>query len=357
MLCRMYAPHIGGVERHVEAISREADKEGHEVDIFTLTQEETKDRPPGKTVLPIRRTSIESGIRIHRKPKQLHSHLLKYILDAVPFIRESTAEKIVERDEIWGWMLWNLPTFLRADIIHIHDVFFWYWPIRLLLPWKKVFITFHGFEAGTLPTKSAKQARLRTAQWTRGNIAVGGWIEKWYGTRADAVTYGAGSCAFKNFKLETSKSKNTYFRAVFIGRISKDTGAQVYEDVIDSLPHVSLDLYGEGSKNGTIEDSCTVFPKYDIACVSSYLSIVEAMQSKVLVVAFATDELKLDYLKSHPRSDSMIILERKDQLESFLRNFSPKNYRKEVERAYEWAKEQTWRSVYKQYKVLWKITS
>jgi hypothetical protein len=344
MLCRLYYPHIGGVERHVEEIAKEAAKEGHRVDVFAL-----------KHANELATWEMyHSTIHIHRKPEQLHSHILKYFFAALPFFPKSLAAKIVERDEIWGWMLWNLPRFIMADIIHIHDVFFWYWPIRILLPWKKVYITFHGFETGSLPTQKAKAARQRAARWTRGNIAVGGWIENWYGTKADIVTYGAANCADEPKALKEKSGKK--IRCVFVGRVADDTGARVYEKVIGTLPGVALDMYGAGSKNGTIDDSCVVFPHYDVACVSSYLSIIEAMQSKTLVLAYAVDDLKWDYLKSHPMAENMIIVRTENELRKTILRLSVRQLADQddkVEKAYIWAREQTWDTLYKQYKELW----
>lgn len=361
MLCRLYSPHIGGVERHVEGISKEAVQEGHHVDIFTLKHDRA-----------LATNEDKDGVHIHRMPSQLHSRVLRYvsppllktILRLSGNARSAQDDKvkkmtnyIVERDELWGWMLWNLPTFIMADVIHIHDVFFWYWPIRILLFWKPVYMTFHGFEAGGLPTEKAKKTRQMITRWTRGNIAVGSWIEKWYGTKADEVTYGGAECGGKKILDQTASrlDKDDNLKAVFVGRIAEDTGALVYKKVLGSLPNVKLDLYGEGSENGTIEDSCTVFPSYDIACVSSYLSILEAMQSKTLVVAFAVNELKYDYLRSHPRAEDMVILRTEVEMRAFFDTFSKKNYQHRIDSAYDWAKQQTWNRVYRKYKKLWNV--
>ncbi len=339
MLCRSYEPYVGGVEKHVKKLAEQIVSGNGRVDIFTLRYE-----GPNKIW-----STDKEGIYVHRKPNQLHSHILKFVLAFIPFFPKNTAQKIVERDEIWGWLLWNLPKFLLADVIHIHDVFFWYWPIRLLLPWKKVYITFHGFEAGSLPTEKAKIARQRADKWTRGNIAVGTWIEKWYGTKADFITYGAADCLSVKVTAETSDDT----RCVFIGRVAKDTGTNVYAKVIADMPQCKLDVFGEGSKQGSIADSCATFPEYDLACVSSYLSIVEAMQSKVLVLAYASDSLKWDYLQSHPMSNNMIIVRNSDEMKSFLRGFKKEKYKSQVDLAYKWAKRQTWQSVYLIYKELW----
>jgi glycosyltransferase involved in cell wall biosynthesis len=141
---------------------------------------------------------------------------------------------------------------------------------------------------------------------------------------------------------------------VFIGRIAEDTGAKVYEKVLGQMPGVTLDIYGEGSKLGTVADSCSVFPKYDIACVSSYLAIIEAMQSKTLVIAYAANELKYDYLMAHPRAKDMYIVRNENELRETIISLDDRTHEM-IENAYEWARQQTWNRVYKKYLKLWKL--
>jgi hypothetical protein len=306
----------------VAGISKEAIKEGHTVDVFTLKHDQK-----------LSSTELIDGLNVHR-------------------VRQTTG-KIMERLVIWSWMLTNISTFILADVIQIHDVFYWYWPIRLLLPWKKVYITYHGFEAGSLPTEKAKRTRQMIQRWTNGSMAIGSWIEKWYGTRPDVISYGAGECGIHDNWQMTKDKSSIKIECVFVGRISEDTGAKVYQKVIGSLVNCHLDMYGAGSKLGTIENACMVFPKYDIACVSSYLAIIEAMQSKTLVVAYAADVLKYDYLMAHPRARDMIIVRSSQELSDFFSTFSPEKYAANVESAYTWARQQTWNRVYLKYKKLW----
>jgi hypothetical protein len=50
--------------------------------------------------------------------------------------------------------MWNNRDLIKeADIIHCHDVFFWYLPFRFLFPQKKVYIPFHGYEGNNPPNK------------------------------------------------------------------------------------------------------------------------------------------------------------------------------------------------------------
>jgi len=68
----------------------------------------------------------------------------------------------------------------EADIVHCHDVFFWYLPFRFLYPKKKVFTTFHGWEGIFPPKWQAKVIRNISEKLSFGNICVGDFIRKWY---------------------------------------------------------------------------------------------------------------------------------------------------------------------------------
>jgi len=351
MLSRLYWPHIGGVERHVKEISKVAVSKGHTVDIFTSKHD---------SELPS--FQIDEGIRIHRKPSQLHSRLLGRILSKIPRFPTNLREGLVERDEMWGWLIWNLPIFFRADVIHIHDVFFWYWPLRFLLFWKKTTITFHGFEAGNLPTMKAKKARQLAAKFTHGNLCIGSFIEKWYGTTPTMVSYGAADC--QGFLNHTPQRESQ--SAVFVGRLEKDTGIGTYLEIAKKNSKIQLDVYGQGPLEpvvtkagdnvrykGTVLNACSVFSHYSYAFVSSYLSILEAMQSKTFVVAIASNPLKVDYLSCHPMAAQMVILESADQFDEVLQ-LSDSVKRKMIESAYQWAIEQTWEKQFADYQTLWK---
>ncbi len=351
MLSRLYWPHIGGVEKHIKEISKVAISKGHSVDAFTLKHD---------SELPT--FQIDEGIRIHRKPNQLHSRLLSRILHMLPSIPPNVRDGLVERDEVWGWLLWNLPTFLRADVIHIHDVFYWYWPLRILLFWKRTTITFHGFEAGRLPTKKAKHARQLAARFTNGNLCIGSFIEKWYGTQPTMISYGAANC--QGFLQHSTKRKD--FSAVFVGRLEKDTGIETYLAIAKQHNKMTLDVYGQGplesllssagstiSYQGMVLNACSVFSQYEFAFASSYLSILEAMQSKTLVVAVASDPLKMDYLNCHPMAYQMVILQSANEFKKVL-NLSETVQHTMVETAYQWAKDQTWEKQFDDYLVLWK---
>lgn len=370
MLCRLYHPHVGGVERHVRAVASRLIQTGDSVEIFTL---------PHRIDLPS--NELDGGISIRRKPTIIRSRLLRPLLLFFTRLFHITrgrriAEAIGERDEIWGWLVWNLPSFLHADVIHIHDVFFWYWPLRLLLPWKKVTITFHGFEAGKLPNVKSIRARKLAVRMTNGSIGVGSWITKWYHTPLTYVTYGGAECGSRTSTAEypaigysVDPRIRKKLQAVFVGRLDHDTGVMAYCTAITNQREIFLTVYGDGPLRGDVEelatkssmiryvgkttDSCGVFRAADIACVSSYLSILEALQCRLPVVSYASDALKIDYLLSLPVANGIAIATTEQELVDILQNVPAQECSAAREEAYTWAAAQTWDQVVALYRRLW----
>ncbi len=153
-LTRLYYPHIGGVEKHVREVSKRLLKRGHEVKIITEKFDPN-----------LKRLEIIDGIEVHRVP---------------PGDKWST----------WKWMEENKQLLDWADVIHAHDVYFWLIPYKLLNPFKKTFVTFHGWE-GKYPVPYKNIVVRKISEWlANGNICVGDYISKWYGTKADFVIYG-----------------------------------------------------------------------------------------------------------------------------------------------------------------------
>lgn len=153
-LMRLYNPHIGGVEKHVEGISKVLSRK-HQIKVITERYD---------TKLP--EYEKKDGIEIYRIPGP-------------------------NKWAVWKWILQNQKMLNEADIIHAHDVYFWLFPYKLLHPFKKTFVTFHGWE-GIYPIPwQNKLIRKISEILTTGNICVGDFIAKWYGTHPDFVTYGA----------------------------------------------------------------------------------------------------------------------------------------------------------------------
>lgn len=152
-------PHIGGVETHIRELSNMLRIKGENITILT-----------SKHYSKLRSNETINGIKVIRF--------------SYPHI------KIFGLLAIWVW-LWKHRQIIRgSDVIHCHDVFIWYLPFRFLYPWKKVYTTLHGWEGvWPIPLKNILLKRM-AAKLSTGTIAVGRYIEKYYGIKADKIIYG-----------------------------------------------------------------------------------------------------------------------------------------------------------------------
>ena len=151
-------PEIGGVEKHALEVALELVKRGHKVTVLAENNGNLKDG------------EIYNGIEIIR-------------------IRIHTSERL-KKFIIWKWLFINRKLIEKADVIHCHDVFFWFLPFRFLYPKKPVFTTFHGYETKFPPSYKAILMRKISEKLSFGNICIGDYIKKWYGTKPDFITYG-----------------------------------------------------------------------------------------------------------------------------------------------------------------------
>lgn len=153
-LSRLYLPHIGGVEKHVQMVSRVLSRK-HKIKIITE-----------KYSADLKDYEVIEGIEVYRMPPG-------------------------DKWQVWKWMRKNRYLLDWADVIHAHDVYFWIIPYRLRYWKKKTYVTFHGWE-GRYPIPLKNKVVRKVSDWlARGNICVGDFISKWYGTEPDSVTYGA----------------------------------------------------------------------------------------------------------------------------------------------------------------------
>jgi len=330
---RLFVPHIGGVEKHVYKISQILLKRGHNVVVITENhgwkREETID-----------------GIQIYRI--------------------NAGKEGINKKFRIWN-ELWKLRNVVKsADIIHCHDVFFWYIPFRYLYAEKPVYTTFHGWEGRYPLDKKSIILRRMAEKFCAGNIAIGAFIEKWYGTKANFISYG-GVNQFKAPKTKeniNSKKKNI----LFLGRLEKDTGVLIYLDSVKKVQqkykNLEVTILGEGNLQNAIKkrklkttivvDTTSYIIHCDILLASSYLSILEGLMQKKQIIAYYDNPLKYDYLYMTPfRKYISIVKSEKEiinEIRKIIKNKFPIN-----EAGYRWAKKQTWEVVTDTYTKLWNL--
>lgn len=338
-LTRRFWPDVGGVEKHVLEIGRGLVNDGHKVVVITQS--------PGKE------KEIQ-GIEIRRI---------------------KSPDNWFQKFYIWKWFWQNRDLIAESEIVHAHDVYFWYLPFRLLFPFKKSFITFHGYESYPIKRKAILIRKL-SEKLANGNIIVGDFIKKWYGTKPNFVIYGGVDVPriMNPHFAKTSRDKHesrikNRESAVFIGRLDDHTGILEYAKSIDLIrkeyPDFEFGVFGDGQHKetlnfykpkGFIVGAEKYLKQYNFAFVSRYLSILEALANKRLVFALYDNPVKESYLKMSPFSKFIIIEKTPEKIKEKVEYFL--NHRREekkfVDLGFEWAKKQTWEDVVKTYLKLWK---
>jgi glycosyltransferase involved in cell wall biosynthesis len=337
-LSRRFYPDQGGVEKHILEISRILIKKGYKITVVTQSKGDV--------------SSVEE-IDIIRIPK----------------IAKNKSEKLY----IWKWFWKNRKLISEADIIHAHDVLFWYWPFKVIFLSKKCFVTFHGYETYPIKKKAIISRKISEI-FANGNIIVGGFIKKWYKTKPDYVIYGGVDISKIIHSASTGSSKNQISKikniqsAVFIGRLDEHTGILDYAKAVDIIlikfPNFKFKILGEGKylsklfrykPLGFKNNPENYLIDNNFAFVSRYLSILEAFSSKRLVIAHFDNPVKEDYLKLSPFAKYMVIENSPEKLAEkiifYLNN--PKKAENIIDNAYKWVSNRTWDSVVDVYLKLW----
>ena len=361
-LTRRFYPDIGGVEKHVFELSKELIKRGHEITLITEERKKNYHSKHQSDTYDINSTRVVKSIQTNR-----------FEFRKIKIFRLNPGkENWLKKFRIWVGILGMTRAIRGADIVHCHDVFFWYLPFRFLLPTKKVFITFHGYETKFPPTIKAKLVRKISEKLSSGNICVGEYIKRWYGTKPDYVTYGGvEKVQSSKFKVQSYNRKTKKLNILLIGRLEEDNGARIYLKALKELRNRSvaynLFICGDGQfkkrfkKYGDVIGLTPDLNKYidraDFIFASSYLSILEALYRSKKVFSVFQNELKEDYLKLSPFSKYISISRDASSLVenvlTVIYNKDDKTYNK-VERARDWSKKQTWSKVAEIYLQLWK---
>ncbi|MGE5041820.1 MAG: glycosyltransferase family 4 protein [Candidatus Levyibacteriota bacterium] len=349
-----FYPSIGGVQTHALEVARELVKLGHTVSVITedkQTGEESDNE--AKNIKSIDKSTFFT----HKKLYQIDIFYFKF-----------GQAGFFKKFRIWFLIFLNRKLFLDAEIIHCHDVFFWYLPFRFLYPQKKVFTTFHGYETVFPPQKKAIQIRKWSEKLSYGNICVGNFISRWYGTKPDYVVYG-GVKPESSMKYSVFRKKgsilNTRHRILLIGRLEKDIGILLYRDALRILKEkgvkFKLTICGDGTLRQELEPYGEVvgfqdklqkyIDKADEVFASSYLTLFQVMQLGKPAFAVYTNPLKHDYLKDSPFGKYITISGSADELAKKIMRNTPNQ--RLLQQGKNWANKQTWESVAKIYLELW----
>lgn len=339
--CRYFYPHIGGVEKHVLEISKILLRKGYKITV--VAEQDSKEEKKKETY---------KGITIHRIPVGENEWLKKW--------------------RVWLWLFRHEFLIERADVVHCHDVFFWYFPFRFFYPFKKVYITFHGYESYPIRKKAIIIRKI--SEWfSFGNICVGDFIAKWYGTKPTFVIDGGVKIQNSKInpfdKLRVRNQKYSKNSAVFIGRLDEQTNILEYAKAVrllrKKLPDFKLSIVGEGKYKEQLSDMIVLgakenpekyFSSHRFAFVSRYLSILEAMAVKRLVFALYDNPIKKDYLKMAPFSNYIIICSNARDLYKRVLFYinNPQLEKKLVDKAYAFVQNYTWQKATNNYISLWK---
>lgn len=331
MLAPSYSPRSGGVERHIRRVCAELRGRGHEIRIATPLWE--PDWPQAET------------------------------LDGIP-IRRVSRDGVTGRGQLRDWFQW-------ADIIHTHDAYpFLKYALnfRLLLPRKRYFVTFHGYEGYPIPLE-AKVLRRVVLWLTDGSICAGAFIPRWYRFRCTHITHGGVDCP--------DEMPGGGDGAVFVGRLEKDTGFLDSLEALKTLRNVHgialpLTVCGDGSLRewgetladeygidvsftGRVPDVTPYLLRARFAFTSGLLGMLEAMATGCAVLATYDNPLKRDYLRLFPGAPYIEIARSPGELAALtallLRDRAALDQR--LREAFEFARTQTWAAVADLYEALW----
>ncbi len=336
-LTRRFHPQIGGVETHVLEVGKKLLEKGHTIHV--ISEELSLKKVEQRKIDGIKITRIKVG-----------------------------QDNWFKKFRIWTQLFKIRSLISSSDIIHCHDVFFWYLPFRFIYPFKKVYTTFHGYETRFPISKKAIFIRKVSETLSNGNICIGNYIKKWYGTKPSFVSYGGVNQVIND--ISHIKFMNKKLKIILLGRLDRDIGINTYLKALDVLKYnkvnFKLEVFGEGAMKGKIEkygkvlgftgDISKAFLNADIVFCSSYLTMLEAMIRKKVVIAVYENHLKEDYLKLSPFVRYIFICKDESEIEQIIENFvnSPWKTDTMIEEGYKWAKKQTWDSVADEYIALWK---
>ncbi|MFW9850622.1 MAG: glycosyltransferase family 4 protein [Candidatus Thorarchaeota archaeon] len=282
MVSPRYLPAIGGVEKHVHTLAKRLLKRGITVTILTVSHSSE-----------LKTMEFIEGIKILRMP---------YSYSRVPVLG-------------WLWVLKHIRKFENHDVIHFHDtipLLFWGVPLLLLYAFRRVAVTFHGYEKDPVPLRFLLLRKI-ASKLISNTLCIGSFIESIYGIKCRKKTVGAVT----QNKIEPRNSSNI---AIYLGRLEEDTGILEYIEAIRILREkhgfkLPIRVIGGGSLRDTIErksreygitiELLGVVGKPDpfladskFCFASGYLSILEALSNNVPVIGLAKTPLRHKYLLS-----------------------------------------------------------
>lgn len=335
---RLFYPHIGGVEKHVMEISKLLIKKGHTITVLTENYEDLPE---------------------------------KEIINGIEIIRLSIDDKS-SKIKIWKEVLNHIKAISDADVVHVHDVFFWYLPFRFLFRLKKVYMTFHGYEGNDLPTKKAIFMHKIAEKLSFGNICIGDYLKKWYGTKPTIVSYGAVNIPKKIPGSLTGPIR----KILYIGRLEAEAGILEYLETLLILKKsgfkLRLTVLGDGSQRkkaeefvkknklnvdfkGFVREVYEFISDADAVFSSRYLGTLESFVFKKRVFVVYNNAIKKDCFFLSPFNKFIVLENDPNKIADAFKSFEKDKdkARKITDEEYDWIKDQTWNKLTNQYLTLW----
>ncbi len=332
-MTRLFYPHVGGVEKHVLEISKRLIKKGHEITVLT--------------------TKFDT----HLKDKDIVSGRISVIYFNQPKL------KLIGLLYTWAWILKNIQLIKKSDIVHIHDVFIWYLPFRFLFLRKKIYTTFHGWEGEfPIPIRSIFQKRL-AFRLSNATIAVGSYIKKYFGIKADEVVLGG-------VNIPRFKSKKKEKLIIYVGRLDKKTTLRIFLKILKRY-HNFFQKYGirvEFCGDGELREACEIYGKvhgwknpeklYSKAryvFASGYLTILEAFAHHCLVLVSYGLPIEKDIYFLTPFKEYIFCFKDPKKIVKIIKFYEiyHKKYLELTNKAFKWVRTQTWDELEKKYLNLW----
>jgi len=340
-LVRRYLPSVGGVERHVEFVAKALRELRTDIDLTIITEQH------------------DASLALHEVAEGVHVY-------RVPVTSSANTKA-----EIWGWLDEHFELLSSADVIHVHDVFFWLFPSLLSLN-SKVCMTFHGYEPPGPPNWKQRAWHQLAELYSEKNICVGGFHQKWYGVDPSITTFGAVTVNEQRLRSKKTKTPSTKKKKLlFVGRLESDTGIWSYLESLARLQKVNaqfqvqLDVIGDGPLRTQLESyvkhsglpvqflgpkavNTQLYQQYDCSLVSGYLTILESLAAGVPVISTYSTALKQDYLCDTPFAKWITVAAPGVELdEAILRSHTL------APEATAWARQQTWQKLAAQYLHVW----
>ena len=324
VLAPAFYPRNGGVEKHLKFVSRELISRGWRPVILVRWSDYL---PEHQTV---------EGVEVWRMPA------------------------VLSRRNLLAWIARHPNVFLGAAAVHSHDYYVDF--LHRLMPRIRWVHTFHGYEGYPIRQESV-DARRFVRKCVKFCFGVGAYIEKWYGTKLDAVTYGA-------VEPWAAEPPAPTYDLVFVGRLEEDTGIMKYLEAFLRLNQTQTGLRMLVVGYGSLEDSACEYAKVHgldvtftgevvdvmpyaaqgrVMCTGGYLSILEgAITGRSMIVYYETP-IREDAMRCHPLAKVYHLAGTVDEMVHAFKETQKPDEAARVEEARRWAKLQTWGKLAEEY--------